>query len=589
MRSATKRTLFVGVTAAFILAVIIFQFNGRRLRAPKRHVAGPRDQRYRNKQGFVPVPRNFGKGPSYRVSQQRGFQDRVRQDRLGDNAPNKPALSPNLPGQFGRRGDSAASTTPTVPSGRGRDWWKDNALKKYPANQAPLGRGVNASLPVKPPPGVGQYNVPRNNSNNSGRRNQQSSVGKTPQLSNTDNNKGQFPNKEGEWKRPGNNFGVNKATGSRAGDKGEVKRQNGSRVYGGRQGMRPTSGSLSPAGREGMRRQNEGRDTWTEKGMKTTRPTTRIQDGYRSQGELRGKPRPEAEQGRRQDGERRFEQKDKSRVWEQRQVGQRGGPGGEAQARGRGSPNWSRNQDSPRAGRQGQFGQQGGATGTGGMAQGRDNNRGLNVGARGNRPGEGDQRRDRDQRVGWQQTKEGQKRTFQGDGQKQAFQREGQKQGFQREGQKQGFQTEGQKQGFQREGQKQGFQREGQKQTFQGKVPKRTFQGEGPKQTSQREGREQTTRMARREPNGTFREKQGVMTNDVIVRRNDEREGRRTSGDNRVILKTDGDKQAAGNIKGQIGSQKTRDSLLFRKTSDTDRRDQPVSDQKRKWPKYTNV
>ncbi|KAK2181781.1 hypothetical protein NP493_382g02012 [Ridgeia piscesae] len=99
--------------------------------------------------------------------------------------------------------------------------------------------------------------------------------------------------------------------------------------------------------------------------------------------------------------------------------------------------------------------------------------------------------------------------------------------------------------------------------------------------------------MARREPNGAFRggrEKQGVMTNEGIVRKNDGmREGRRTSGDNRDTLKTVGDKQAAGNIKGEIGSQKTRDNLLVKKTSDTDRRDQPVSDQKRNWPRYTNV
>ncbi|KAK2181782.1 hypothetical protein NP493_382g02063 [Ridgeia piscesae] len=227
MRTATKRTLFVGVTAAFILAVIIFQFNGRRLRAPKRHVTGQqRDQRYRKNQGFVPIPPNFGKGPPYRVNQQRGFggkQDRVRQDRLGDNA--------GVKGQFGRRGDSAGSTTPTVPSGRGRDWWKENALKKYPAKQAPLGQGVPTSLPVKPPPGVGQFNVQRNNSV------QQSSIGKTPQLSNTDNNKGQFSKNEGEWKRPKNNF-VNKAAGSRAADSDAVKRQNGSRVYDGRQRMK---------------------------------------------------------------------------------------------------------------------------------------------------------------------------------------------------------------------------------------------------------------------------------------------------------------------------------------------------------------
>ena len=485
------------------------------------------------------IPRNFGKGPSYRVDRQRGFQDRVRQDRMGDNARNKPALSPNLPGQFGRRGDGAGSTTPAVPSVRGRDWWKENALKKYPAQQAPLGRGVNTSLPVKPPPGVGQYNVPRNNSNNSGRRDQQSPVGKPLQFSNTDRNKGQFPKKEGEWKRPGNNFGVNTATGSRAGDGGAVKRQNGSRVYDGRQGMKPSSGSLPPAGREGVRRRDEGRDTWREKEMKTNRPTTRTPDGYRSQGVQRGNQRPEAEQGRRQDGERRFQQKDKSRVWEQRQVDRRGGPSGEPQARGRGSSDWSRNQDPSRAGRQGQFGQRGGATGTSGTPQGRDNNRGLNVGERGNRPGDGDQGRDRDQRGGWLPTKEGQKQTFQGEGRKKAF---------------------------------------------------------------QREGREQT-QMGRREPNGDFRgdrEKQRVMNNDVIVRKNDGmREGRRTSGDNRDTPKTVGDKQAAGNIKGeigsqklnigQIGSQKTRDNVLFKKFSDTGRSDPPVSDQKHKWPKYTNV
>lgn len=71
------------------------------------------------------------------------------QDRLGDNANRRGWRG----GEDNRKvvaGVNGGRLITRLPGSMGRDWWKDNALRKYPANQAPLGHGMTTSHPVKP-------------------------------------------------------------------------------------------------------------------------------------------------------------------------------------------------------------------------------------------------------------------------------------------------------------------------------------------------------------------------------------------------------------------------------------------------------